>query len=142
MPTREVYGTRVPYGLEQHVGEAGARVAFQSRRPGARRWLEPAIQSRRAVETRSHARAARSGWRPRSTAAGGAGGGHQGQIQHVRDAGEHPRRVRSDEQWKLGRTRALLDLAGAPDRQLRVVLVAGTKGKSSTCAMLASILGA
>jgi folylpolyglutamate synthase/dihydropteroate synthase len=34
-----------------------------------------------------------------------------------------------DEQWKLGRTRALLDLAGAPDRRLRTVLVAGTKGK-------------
>jgi dihydrofolate synthase/folylpolyglutamate synthase len=36
----------------------------------------------------------------------------------------------------------LLDLAGAPDRRLRVVLVAGTKGKGSTCAMLASVLGA
>ncbi|HEY3062735.1 MAG TPA: cyanophycin synthetase [Chloroflexota bacterium] len=46
------------------------------------------------------------------------------------------------EQWKLGRTRALLDLAGAPDRAMRVVLVAGTKGKGSTSAMLASILGA
>src|SRR6267142_1537532 len=45
-------------------------------------------------------------------------------------------------QWKLGRTRALLDLAGAPDRRLRIALVAGTKGKGSTCAMLASILGA
>ena len=45
-------------------------------------------------------------------------------------------------QWKLGRTRALLDLDGAPDRRLRIVLVAGTKGKGSTCAMLASVLGA
>ncbi len=58
-----------------------------------------------------------------------------------RGVGWNPRSS-PDEQWKLGRTRALLDLAGAPDRQLRVVLVAGTKGKSSTCAMLASILGA
>ena len=41
-----------------------------------------------------------------------------------------------DEQWKLGRTRALLDLAGAPDRRLRCVLVAGTKGKGSTATML------
>src|SRR5215470_9741015 len=48
----------------------------------------------------------------------------------------------ADEQWKLGRTRALLDLASAPDSQLRIALVAGTKGKGSTCAMLASILGA
>lgn len=44
-----------------------------------------------------------------------------------------------DEQWKLGRTRALLDLAGAPDRALRIVLIAGTKGKGSTGAFLESI---
>lgn len=48
----------------------------------------------------------------------------------------------ADEQWRLGRTRALLDLAGAPDRRLGSVLVGGTKGKGSTAAMLASILGA
>jgi dihydrofolate synthase / folylpolyglutamate synthase len=58
-----------------------------------------------------------------------------------RGVGWNPR-ASPDSQWKLGRTRALLDLAGAPDRRLRVVLVAGTKGKGSTCAMLASILGA
>jgi dihydrofolate synthase / folylpolyglutamate synthase len=58
-----------------------------------------------------------------------------------RGVGWNPR-ASPDEQWKLGRTRALLDLAGAPDRNLRVALVAGTKGKGSTCAMLASILGA
>src|SRR5205085_705414 len=33
-----------------------------------------------------------------------------------------------------------LRLAGAPDRRVRVVLVAGTKGKGSTAAFLASIL--
>jgi dihydrofolate synthase/folylpolyglutamate synthase len=43
------------------------------------------------------------------------------------------------EQWKLGRTRALLDLAGAPDRDLRIVHIAGTKGKGSTAAYLESI---
>jgi dihydrofolate synthase/folylpolyglutamate synthase len=58
-----------------------------------------------------------------------------------RGVGWNPR-ASPDAQWKLGRTRALLDLAGAPDRQLRIALVAGTKGKGSTCAMLASILGA
>jgi dihydrofolate synthase/folylpolyglutamate synthase len=42
----------------------------------------------------------------------------------------------------LRRTRVLLDLAGAPDRRMIVVLVAGTKGKGSTCALLASILQA
>ncbi len=50
-------------------------------------------------------------------------------------------RASAAEQWKLGRTRALLDAAGAPDRSLQIALVAGTKGKGSTCAMLASILG-
>ena len=58
-----------------------------------------------------------------------------------RGVGWNPR-ASVDEQWKLGRTRALLDLAGAPDRRLRIALVAGTKGKGSTCAMLGSILGA
>lgn len=58
-----------------------------------------------------------------------------------RGVGWNPR-ASADAQWKLGRTRALLDLAGAPDRRLRIALVAGTKGKGSTCAMLASILGA
>lgn len=48
----------------------------------------------------------------------------------------------ADEQWKLGRTRTLLDLAGAPDRRLVCVLIAGTKGKGSTAALLASILHA
>jgi dihydrofolate synthase/folylpolyglutamate synthase len=43
---------------------------------------------------------------------------------------------------KLGleRTRALLDEVGAPDRGMRGALVAGTNGKGSTCALLASIL--
>src|SRR5215813_11548657 len=58
-----------------------------------------------------------------------------------RGVGWNPR-ASPDSQWKLGRTRALLDLAGAPDRHLRIALIAGTKGKGSTCAMLASILGA
>lgn len=44
--------------------------------------------------------------------------------------------------WKTGRTRALLDHAGAPDRALRCVLIAGTKGKGSTAAFLASVLDA
>jgi dihydrofolate synthase/folylpolyglutamate synthase len=57
-----------------------------------------------------------------------------------RGVGWNPR-ASLDEQWKLGRTRALLDLAEAPDRMLKIALVAGTKGKGSTCAMLASILG-
>jgi len=42
----------------------------------------------------------------------------------------------------LRRTRIRLDLAGAPDRRMRVVLIAGTKGKGSTAALLAGILSA
>ena len=43
---------------------------------------------------------------------------------------------------KLGleRTRALLDALGSPDRGMRGVLVAGTNGKGSVCAMAGSIL--
>ncbi|MGI8608391.1 MAG: bifunctional folylpolyglutamate synthase/dihydrofolate synthase [Candidatus Dormibacteria bacterium] len=40
----------------------------------------------------------------------------------------------------LDRTRALLDEAGAPDRGLRGVLVAGTNGKGSTCAFISAVL--
>ena len=45
-------------------------------------------------------------------------------------------------EWNLRRTRLLLDVAGSPDRTMHVVLVAGTKGKGSTAAMLASLLAA
>ncbi|MBA2450135.1 MAG: bifunctional folylpolyglutamate synthase/dihydrofolate synthase [Chloroflexi bacterium] len=44
-----------------------------------------------------------------------------------------------EEQWKLGRTRRLLDLVGGPDRALRCVLIAGTNGKGSTAAMLEAV---
>jgi dihydrofolate synthase/folylpolyglutamate synthase len=44
--------------------------------------------------------------------------------------------------WRLGRMRALLALAGHPDERMRVVLIAGTKGKGSTAAFLAWILHA
>jgi dihydrofolate synthase / folylpolyglutamate synthase len=55
--------------------------------------------------------------------------------------GWNPRASRAA-RWRLGRMRALLDLSGAPDRRMRVVLIAGTKGKGSTAAFLASILHA
>ena len=49
--------------------------------------------------------------------------------------------------WKgtkdgLQRTRELLSLLGNPQNELKFVHVAGTNGKGSTCAMLASILQA
>ena len=43
---------------------------------------------------------------------------------------------------KLERMRALLQLLGNPHDRLRIVHVTGTKGKGSTCAMLAAILQA
>jgi dihydrofolate synthase/folylpolyglutamate synthase len=58
-----------------------------------------------------------------------------------RGVGWNPR-ASSDPFWKPGRARALLDLAGAPDRALRVVTIAGTNGKGSTGAFLESIAAA
>ncbi|HEV2249939.1 MAG TPA: Mur ligase family protein, partial [Candidatus Limnocylindria bacterium] len=59
----------------------------------------------------------------------------------VLGVGWHPRASRAA-RWRTGRMRALLDLAGAPDRAMRVVLIAGTKGKGSTAAFLAWTLHA
>jgi len=50
--------------------------------------------------------------------------------------------VAASEAFGLGRVLALLDELGAPHRQLRIVHLAGTKGKGSTAAMLAAILRA
>lgn len=55
--------------------------------------------------------------------------------------GWNPRSSRAA-RWRLGRMRALLHFAGDPDRRMRVVLIAGTKGKGSTAAFLAWILHA
>ena len=44
--------------------------------------------------------------------------------------------------FSLGTMRRLLKTLGNPERQFRVVHVAGTKGKGSTVAMLAGVLGA
>ena len=49
-----------------------------------------------------------------------------------------PQRIRPG----LGRTRALLDSFGSPDRAVRSVLVGGTNGKGSTAAALSAILTA
>lgn len=59
----------------------------------------------------------------------------------LRGVGWNPRASRAAS-WRLGRMRALLELGERPDRDLRVVLIAGTKGKGSTAAFLASILHA
>ncbi|GAC1700102.1 MAG: folylpolyglutamate synthase/dihydrofolate synthase family protein [Candidatus Limnocylindrales bacterium] len=59
----------------------------------------------------------------------------------ARGPGWNPRASRAA-RWRLGRTRRLLRLLGDPDRDLTCVLIAGTKGKGSTAACLASILRA
>lgn len=41
---------------------------------------------------------------------------------------------------KLDRMRAVLDRLGHPEEELRIIHVAGSKGKGSTAAMLASVL--
>lgn len=56
---------------------------------------------------------------------------------------ERMRMVRYDAAtFDLGRMRQLLAAMGNPQKSLKVVHVAGTKGKGSTCAMLASMLQA
>lgn len=49
---------------------------------------------------------------------------------------------RSPTELRIGRTRRLLRRLGDPDRALRIVHVAGTKGKGSTAAMIAAALSA
>ncbi|HEY8656339.1 MAG TPA: cyanophycin synthetase [Candidatus Limnocylindria bacterium] len=56
-----------------------------------------------------------------------------------RGVGWNPRASRAA-RWRLGRMRRLLGLLGNPDHRLTCVLIAGTKGKGSTAACLASIL--
>ena len=50
------------------------------------------------------------------------------------------RRLPQPGDLKLDRMRALLHRLGDPHEKLRTVHVAGSKGKGSTCAMLASVL--
>lgn len=59
----------------------------------------------------------------------------------TRGVGWNPQASRAA-RWRLGRMRALLGLLGDPDRRMKIVLIAGTKGKGSTAAFLASILHA
>src|SRR5262245_18742700 len=55
---------------------------------------------------------------------------------------DYERRPAKPGDLKLDRMRALLRLLGDPHRRLRIVHVAGTKGKGSTAAMLAAVLSA
>jgi len=51
-------------------------------------------------------------------------------------------RLAAARDWNLDRMRVMLDAAGHPERGLRAVHIAGTKGKGSTAAMIASVLTA
>jgi dihydrofolate synthase/folylpolyglutamate synthase len=51
-----------------------------------------------------------------------------------------PVRLYSPEEYSLARMEPLAELAGHPERSLRVLHVAGTKGKGSTCYFLAALL--
>jgi len=51
-------------------------------------------------------------------------------------------RLAAARNWNLDRMRVMLDAAGHPERGLKAIHVAGTKGKGSTAAMIASALTA
>lgn len=53
---------------------------------------------------------------------------------------DYERKTARPEDLKLARMRALLSGLGEPQKDLRIVHVAGTKGKGSCCAMLESVL--
>ena len=59
----------------------------------------------------------------------------------VRGIGWNPRSSQAA-RWRLGRMRRLLEVLGDPDTRMDCVLIAGTKGKGSTAAFLASVLHA
>src|SRR5438034_6955939 len=53
----------------------------------------------------------------------------------------YEQRVPKPDDLKLDRMRQLLHRLGDPHRPLRIIHVAGSKGKGSTSAMLAAVLG-
>ena len=53
---------------------------------------------------------------------------------------DYERRAAKPDDLKLDRMRRLLELLGNPEQSMRIVHVAGTKGKGSTSAMLAQVL--
>ncbi|MDR0598993.1 MAG: tetrahydrofolate synthase [Treponema sp.] len=61
-------------------------------------------------------------------------------INLERGLGGVPSRNGLEEHFKLSRIRALADLAGNPERGAPVIHIAGSKGKGSVTAMIASIL--
>src|SRR5687768_1127722 len=66
-------------------------------------------------------------------------------IDHIYAYSERPRsraEVELAQARKLHRMRLLLSLLGTPQAGFATILVAGTKGKGSTAALLASILSA
>lgn len=51
-----------------------------------------------------------------------------------------PTRAYSEEEYSLARMAPLVALAGHPERRLKVIHIAGTKGKGTTCFFLSSLL--
>jgi dihydrofolate synthase/folylpolyglutamate synthase len=86
------------------------------------------------------ARAAPTGW-PAPDAAS-AEPAYQAALDFLLHLSRRPHARAAERTHKVERTRRLLGLLGEPQRRFESILVAGTKGKGSTTAMLAALLGA
>jgi dihydrofolate synthase / folylpolyglutamate synthase len=63
---------------------------------------------------------------------------HHKQLEKI--LGKLPKIVKSEEKYNLSRINLLMDYLGHPERSLRIIHIAGTSGKTSTCYYITKLL--